>query len=443
MKKKRIVVAGGGASGMCAAIAAARSGAQVTLIEKTEILGKKITMTGNGRCNLSNEDENPEYYNKEAARRMDAWLARFGTKDTVAFFKSLGVVVQSEDGYLYPISGQAGTVQKALENELSQLGVEVVFKAQLKRIERDAQSGTIAVRTTNGDYPADAAIVAVGGLAGPKSTASTGDGYYIARTLGLHVTETVPALTALLSDDPDLPAASGVRMLAEIALFGASEEESVNYARIAASARDGRTRFKGAKYKESEACRGALRVEYGEVQLTSKGISGIPALQMSHIAAQLLSKKKEAVVCLNFFPEYSEEEFEQLVYEICRTAEGKTFADVLDGCTNHFLGEMVCRRQGAAPGKLVTKNSIQHLRLLLEELRRLKITICGVADYPAAQVTGGGVSLDDLDDDLQAREFSGVYFIGEMTDVDGRCGGYNLQWAWTSGTIAGSAAAAQ
>ena len=422
---KKVLVAGAGAAGMCAAIMAARQGADVTLLEKNDIAGKKISMTGNGRCNLTNEAMSPSCYNLNAQSRMGDFLKRFGVSDTIDFMKSLGVVTQSEEGYIYPLSGQAVTVQNALFDEAKRLGIEYISGRQLKKITPLGDSKGFEVKASGETYAADAVIIATGGLSGPKSTMSTGDSYYIAKSLGMEVTKTYPALAALLSDDKDLPKEYGVRMMANVSI------EEID-----------------------DLC------EYGEVQITSKGISGIPVLQLSGRVAQFLDENKEldaedndvkdndakqrgntATAILDFFPAYSDDEFENLKKDISGMAEGKTFIHVLDGICNHLIGAMILDRCGIDQDAKVKKDDLDKLCSVIDEFRKVRISICGVSDYASSQVTKGGVSLDDLSDDLESLKTPGVYVVGELTDVDGRCGGYNLQWAFTSGSLAGRAAA--
>ncbi len=414
---KKVLVAGAGAAGMCAAIMAARQGADVTLLEKNDIAGKKISMTGNGRCNLTNEAMSPSCYNLSARDRMGDFLDRFGVSDTIDFMRSLGVVTQSEEGYIYPLSGQAVTVQNALFDEVKRLGIDYISGRQLKKI-TPLNEGGFEVKASGEVYNADAVIIATGGLSGPKSTMSTGDSYYIAKSLGMEVTKTYPALAALLSDDKDLPKEYGVRMMANVRI------EEIE-----------------------DLC------EYGEVQITSKGISGIPVLQLSGRVAQYLDEDEDlaakdgkpngasVTAVLDFFPSYSDDEFENLKKDISGMAEGKSFIQVLDGICNHLIGVMILGRCGIDQDALVKKDDLDKLCSLIDNYRKVRISICGVSDYASSQVTKGGVSLDDLSDDLESLKTPGVYVVGELADVDGRCGGYNLQWAFTSGSIAGIAAA--
>ena len=236
---------------------------------------------------------------------------------------------------------------------------------------------------------------------------STGDSYYIAKSLGMNVTKTYPALVALLSDDKDLPSKYGVRMMA------------------------------GIRIKEIEDL-----YEYGEVQITSKGISGIPVLQLSGRVAQYMADNKGTVTAfLDFFPTYSDDDFANMKKDIIEVSSGKTYIQVLDGISNHLIGLMILSRLGIKEDTVIDANSIDDLERVIDNYRNVRINIVATSDYASSQVTKGGVDLNDLTDDLESVHTPGVYVVGELADVDGRCGGYNLQWAFTSGYIAGMAAA--
>ena len=244
---KKVYVAGGGAAGMCAAVYAARNGADVTIIEKNTRLGKKLSVTGNGRCNLTNLDMRPEYYNKAAEGRMKTWLSLYGPEETIRFFKSIGVIVKSEDGYIYPVSGQASTVVSALENEIKRLKVKVITESQVKAVKRDESDGSSYLLITNKDkYRADSVILALGSLSGAKSTMSTGDGYYICKQLGMGFKDTYPALVGFKCEAGDVMPDAGVRAGARISFFLGDE---------------------------------LITSESGELQISKDGISGIPVMQ--------------------------------------------------------------------------------------------------------------------------------------------------------------------
>ncbi len=404
---RKIVIAGGGPAGMCAAIYAARNGAEVTLIEKNSSLGKKLSMTGNGRCNLSNLEMNEKMYNLSAEKRMKEWLSVYGVLDVINFFKSLGIVVKSEDGYLYPISGQASTVVTAFENELKRLGVRVVFGEQVKSVIVNGNEDSYTVVTNLNSYDGDRVILATGALSGAKSTMSTGDGYYICKQLGMNIKETHPALVGFRVDENEIMPEAGVRCTAEVSFTLGGE---------------------------------VLCSEYGEVQFTRDGISGIPVMQASSKVIKFVDEKKPIYACVNFFPDYDDEDFKSLEDEMLRLRDERTLKEFLNGLCNSNINDMIIRRMKMGSSMKMKNISESMVRSIFDSYRGLKIRIADSFGYQAAQVTSGGVSLGDIKDDMTVNGHSGVFVIGELADVDGRCGGYNLQWAFTSGSIAGTVA---
>ena len=406
---KKIYVIGGGASGMVAAIYAARNGADVTIIEKNNQLGKKLSMTGNGRCNLTNLDMREEYYNMSARGRMSEWLSIYGVEDVICFFKSLGVVIKSEDGYIYPVSGQASTVVAALENEIKRLGIKVIFDSQLKKINinDDDSNGAYEIVTTKDTYNCDTIIVATGSLSGAKSTMSTGDGYYIMSQLGMTIKDTYPALVGFKCADDEIMPEAGVRADAEVSFLLGNE---------------------------------VIASEYGEVQLTKEGISGIPVMQASREVVKFVQEKKPIFASINFFPGYDDSDYNALIEDMLRLKDDRTLEEFLQGFNNSYLNEMILRRMKLSKTMKMKIISESMARCILEQYRGLKLRIDSDNGYQASQVTTGGISIGDIGTDMAYKKLPGIYCIGELLDVDGRCGGYNLQWAFTSGSIAGCAA---
>lgn len=407
LSKKKIIVVGGGASGLCAAVCAARNGCEVTLIEKNSVLGKKLSMTGNGRCNLTNLEMNCDCYNPAARGRMESWLSKFGSKETIDFFRSLGVVTMSEDGYIYPISGQATTVVSALENELNRLGAEIVFGSQLKKIERTGEG--LLVTTSAGSYACDKVIIATGSLSGAKTTMSTGDGYYICNKLGMNIKDTYPALVGFKAISEDIMPEAGVRCKARISFYLGEE---------------------------------LLAREEGEVQLLNDGISGIPVMQASRAISKFVSEKKPVYALIDLFPDYSEESFEELVEEMLRLNDKRTISEFLYGFGNSNIADMILKRMKFSPSMKISNISESMRRNILEGYRKIKVNIAESNGYQQSQVTTGGISLGDIKDDFSFTKDEDIYVVGELLDVDGRCGGYNLQFAFMSGCIAGNSASA-
>ncbi|WP_026515742.1 aminoacetone oxidase family FAD-binding enzyme [Butyrivibrio sp. MC2021] len=405
---KKIIVVGGGAAGMCAAIYAARNGAEVTILEKNDRLGKKLSMTGNGRCNLTNLDMKEEYYNLSARGRMKEWLGIYGVEDVISFMKSLGVVVRSEDGYIYPASGQAQTVVNALTNELDRLGVKVIYNQQFKAVNSsEDERGRLLIKTSTDECFADDCIICSGSLSGAKSTLSTGDGYYICSKLGMTIKNTYPALVGFKVDPEEVMPQGGVRCMAEIAFSLGNE---------------------------------IITSEYGELQFTKDGISGIPVMQASREIVKFIEEKKPVFAIINFFPDYDEVDFTALKNDMLRLKDERTLSEFLNGFANSNINDMILSKMKLSPSMRMKNISVSMATCILDNYRNYKLKLSESYGYQASQVTTGGVSLGDIGSDMSYKKMPGVYLAGELLDVDGRCGGYNLQWAWTSGSIAGTAA---
>ena len=392
---------------MCAAVYAARNGAEVTIIEKNTQLGKKLSMTGNGRCNLSNLDMNEKMYNAAAEKRMKQWLSVYGVLDVINFVKSLGIVIKSEDGYLYPISGQASTVVDAFKNELKRLEVKVVYGEQAKAVNVIEAAEKYEVITNINSYEADRVIIATGGLSGAKSTMSTGDGYYICKKLGLSVKDTYPALVGFKTAEDEIMPETGVRCTAEISFLLGSE---------------------------------VIAREYGELQLTKDGISGIPVMQASGKVVRFLAEGKPIFASINFFPDYDEDDYLSLEKEMLRLRDDRSLAEFLNGYHNSQINEMIIKRTKMGRSMKMKNISESMVRSIFDNYRNYKIRLSDSYGYQLSQVTSGGVSLGDIRDDMTIVSDNGIFVVGELLDVDGRCGGYNLQWAFTSGAIAGTVA---
>ena len=406
-----VIVSGAGAAGLCAAIHAARKGASVLVIEKTDAAGKKLSMTGNGRCNLSNKEMGPSMYNASAQEEIRAYLQRFSVNETISFMESIGVNVTDEDGYLYPLSSQATSVTEALFAECERLRVSFVFHEQIKSI---LCPEFFIVRTANNAYEAPAVIVCTGGNSGTKKCGATGDAFYILEQLGVASTPRYPALVPLLTEDITLPSVAGVRTMATVTFM--------------TSRRD-------------------IACEYGELQLTSGAISGIPVLQASDKVAQALAAGEEVTAKADLFPGYDDEAFEALMEKTLHRAKPEGVQSVpllsfLNGFHNSHINAMILKKMKLSetmPMKHITDSM---LKSILLQYRRVMIPVSAVGSFEKAQATSGGVSLSFVDETMQVKRVRGLFLAGELLDVNGRCGGYNLQWAWTSGAIAGDAAAA-
>lgn len=406
MDKRTVAVIGGGAAGMMSAIAAAQCGAKVTVFERNDRVGKKILATGNGKCNFSNLNQDTGNYCSQAPGRLAAYLDRFGAADAVSFFQSAGMMVKDKNGYLYPASEQATTVLDTLRLQMEGLQVRVVTGLKVNDVYRD-QSGKIKVCTENGAFGFDRGIIACGSKAAPK-TGSDGNGYELARKLGHRVVAPVPALVQLRCMEDGLKSVAGVRAEAQVTLLIDGKEAGE---------------------------------ERGELQLTDYGISGIVVFQLSRTVSYALLHNRQVKVKIDFFPGMGEEDYRLLAAGRRLALSDRTAEGFFTGMLNKKLMLLFMKQAGIKPDVPAENVPAEQLDKVFDKCRSWELTVAATNSFEQAQVCAGGVSLEEVDENLQSLKTPGIYFAGEILDVDGKCGGYNLQWAWTSGRITGESAA--
>ena len=407
MKRIRVGVIGGGASGMMAAITAAHRGAEVTILEGGERVGKKLLSTGNGKCNLGNLEMSEQYFYGSTPEWLRSALERFPTEETVRFFGKLGMLVKNKGGYLYPASEQASTVLDVLRQEVKALGIRVVTAYKVNEIAPSQNGGQIRVSDGKTNYSFDRVILACGGKAAPK-TGSDGSGYRLARRLGHKIVPTVPALVQLKCREDYLKAVAGVRCVGEVkALY------------------------------EGKCVAG----ERGEIQFTEYGISGIPVFQLSRTVNYILEEQQEVDVILDLFPDYDEEAYRQLQADRAHLKTGRTVEEFFTGLLNKKLMMLFVKLSGLKQQEQAERADEKALSAVYHLCRHWELHVNGHKSYDNAQVCAGGVDTAEVTAEMESKIVPKVYFAGELLDVDGRCGGYNLHWAWCSGYLAGCAAA--
>ena len=336
-------------------------------------------------------------------------LKQFSEKDTVAFFEELGVLSKSRQGYLYPRSGQAATIRNALLSQAEQLGIVIFQEIGIRKIQR--KDNGFVFDTKNGTFQAKSCILATGGKAAPK-TGSDGSGYIYAKSFGHQIETPLPALTALYVDAKWLKQTSGVRADATVSLFVENQ---------------------------------CVAEDTGEVQFADYGISGIPVFQVSRYASIALAQRQSVRAELDFIPDYPAEQIEVfLSKQIANASVHESWQQLLSGIVNEKLAGMLCAGLHAKHvSDIPEKRRPAAIKKLMQALKRTTLTITDTRGFDFAQVTCGGVPLNELTEEMESRLVSGLYFAGEVVNVDGICGGYNLQWAWSSGTVAGKNAAKQ
>lgn len=439
---KRVIVVGAGASGLMAAIAAARSGAAVTVLDGMKKAGSKLLLTGNGRCNLTNLSEAlpAAYLSQGASREETEHFARgalsvLPVSRTLDLFREMGVQVREKEGYVYPRSGQASTVLGALLAELEWLRVKMKYNARVTGLSRDAATGVWSVSTQDWTYEADRVILCCGSNTLPQ-TGSDGGGFALAASLGHEVTPLSPCLTALVCGERDIGLCAGARTWSRVSLVSHREERG--------GAASGRTGRRGPACWE----------ETGEVQWTEQGISGIVVFQVSRgLPAVFSPGELEAVVDL--VPDLTEEEVGACIAAMRAHHPAMRRRQLLESFTHERVAAYLERRCGKAWDRTEEQRVPQTpdgrkgaadplAAAMAAALKEVRLSVTGRRGFERCQVTRGGVALREVcARTLESLLCPGLYFAGELLDVDGPCGGYNLQWAWSSGYLAGAAAAGE
>ncbi len=416
-----VAVIGGGAAGLVAAITASRSGAKTIVIEHMDRVGKKILSTGNGKCNYTNALQGIAYYRGENPAFVLPVFEQFGLEDTLRFFSELGIYPKEKRGYYYPASEQAASVLDVLRMELSYRDVSLQTSFELTGIEKQSKSGREPQFELTGHSAEDeknrqkiyakTILFATGLLAAPK-TGSDGSAFSLIRKFNHHFIDVVPALVPLQGKQTFFKALAGIRTEMELRL-----------------------------YIEKECA----AVEQGELQLTDYGISGIPVFQVSRFATRALSKKQAVSAEIDFLPKLTAEEVLSLLKErFLSFGYGKSTSEAMIGLFPRKLNDVLLKESGVRLDIPAEQLSYRQLSTLCAKIKAFRVDICGSKPIELGQVCAGGVNTCEIDNEtLESKLVSGIYFAGEVIDIDGTCGGYNLQWAWSSGYVAGIHAAAK
>lgn len=402
-KRYEVIVVGAGAAGMTAAISAARQGARIALLEHMDAAGKKLLATGNGKCNFTNRVQGMEQYRGQDPAFVLPALRLFGFEQTLAFFRELGIfAVEKRGGYFYPASGQAVSVRQALLWELKRLGVDCFYGVGIRTIQK--QNRWFAFDTKQGPFRSRCCIIATGGKAA-KKTGSDGSGIPYLTAFGHRMVDLVPALVPLQGKQSFLKELAGVRADAVLSLFA-----------------DGQMLF----------------ADRGEVQMTEACVSGIPAFQVSRYASYALKAQKSVWVTLDFAPDLSRDALKEY-FQMQRSR----FADcplpaAWGGLLNQKLIPVLLKLAGLNEALSLKQVGMRDCERLIAQIKGLRVDLTGTKSFDYAQVSAGGVDTREVDPQtMESRLVSGLYLAGEVLDIDGMCGGYNLQWAWSSGWVAG------
>ena len=404
-KKKQfdILVIGGGAAGMMAAITAARNNQTVCILERLDKLGKKLLATGNGKCNFTNEHMQVDCFRAEDSF-VKSVIERFSVSDCLEFFRSIGVYPKNKNGYYYPNSEQASSVVNALYMELQKQGVHIVYETIIQNI--FPQEEDVIVETNKGSYVGKNVIIATGLLASPK-LGSDGSLFSIIKSLGHDFEPVLPALCGFFCKGCNFKKISGVRAQGTVTAIIDGKEKAM---------------------------------DTGEIQFTDYGLSGIPVFQISHYLSRALYQKQKVEIQLNLLPNFDKAQLlEELYYRKTMFSE-QTVGNLLNGLLNQKLSQMILEKCHLEEDIVISSLSKREIESIAYCIQNLKVKVTNYRDYEFAQVCTGGIPLSAIDaNTFESRLVKHIYFAGEILDVDGICGGYNLHFAWASGYMAAKA----
>ena len=405
---RTVAVIGGGASGMMAAVTAASGGAHVILLEHKDRIGKKILSTGNGRCNFTNTHQEPICYHSEDPLFPWKVIEKFNAQAVISFFLQLGVYSKNRNGYIYPNSDQASAVLDAFRMELDRLKVEIRTGIECREIRPGKKGFTIL--TDQEPVRADRVILCAGSKAAP-ATGSDGSGYDLAKKLGHRILPVLPALTALKCEEKFFKSIAGVRANGSVSIWSDGE---------------------------------CIAKDTGEIQLTDYGISGIPVFQVSRYASKLLYEKKETDAVLDFMPDFTKAQTNAFLRARAQTRPDKSAEMFLIGLFHKKLCDLWIRLSKIPRQRKAGELTADEIACLTDLIKDFRVRIRETNSYDKAQVCCGGIDTREVDPGtLESVYVPGLYFAGEILDVDGMCGGYNLTFAWASGYAAGRSAAVE
>ena len=409
-----VIVVGGGAAGMFAAIAAAKNGHQVTLYEKNEKLGKKIFITGKGRCNITNAADMEELFDAVVTNSKFLYSSFYGytNQNVIDFFEDAGVPVKIERGNrVFPISDHSSDVIRALEREMKKVGVKVCLNTEVKSVEAEKGKFNKVVLKDTTAQTADACIVATGGLS-YRSTGSTGDGFRFAENVGHKVTQCFPSLVPMETKEPWI-----------------CELQGLSLRNVEAKILDGKKEV----YKD-----------FGEMLFTHFGVSGPLIISASsYVGKKFMDKngqKKELTLEIDLKPALTEEQLDQRVLRDFEENHNRQFKNAITKLFPTKLIPVMLELGGIDSEKKVNSIEKEERKQFVHLIKHFCMTLTGLRDYPEAIITKGGVNVKEIDPGtMESKLVKGLYFAGEVLDLDALTGGFNLQIAWSTGYAAGNA----
>ncbi len=393
----KVVIIGGGASGITSAITARRKGYDVVVLEKNSSLLKKLKITGNGHCNYYNEDQDVCHYHSDNSELISMIINSVNLENVSLFFDSIGIIPRIKNGYYYPFSNQAISVCSSLILEAQKLGVVLDTDVEVQEVKK---SNKFQVITTNGVYEADKVIVSTGGMSYQK-TGSDGFGYRELKRLGHSINLLLPGLTPLIISNPKKEW-KGIRTDVSLSLLENNK---------------------------------LVRKESGEIQLTEDGISGICTMQLSSYISKGLYLGKDERITINFLPFIDEDKFFVFMDNRSRKMKNRTVMELLEGVLNYKLISVILKKE---QNLIWDECNNKEREFIKKNLLSYMVEVVDTKSFDYSQVTLGGVSLSEVNlETMESKKVKDLYITGELLDIAGDCGGYNLTIAWITGLIAG------
>lgn len=399
-----IIIVGAGASGLMAGISAACQNARVVILEHMDRPGKKLLLTGNGKCNYTNQAQGVSYYRGSDPAFVLPVFSQFGFDQMVDFLQRLGIHPRiKRDGYFYPASEQAAAMLEVLLLEARRLGVVIECNVGIRSIQRKKEK--FYFETKQGSYTSKSCILATGGKS-YKRTGSDGSGIPYIRHFSHHIADLVPALVSLKAKEACCQEWKALRVQGRAAAYVAGQ---------------------------------LIAEDTGELQFTEDGISGIPVFQISRYIAKALHENKSCYVVLDFMPEYSPEQLAVLLkHRFYQYGKHKNVYQAMLGLFHSRLIPLLMKLSGISPEAVAGSCGSAQIKALVNGIKNFKIDVPATRSFDFAQVTAGGVLTAEINHKtLESKLVKNLFFAGEVIDIDGMCGGYNLQWAFCSGYVAG------
>ncbi|MDD5658899.1 MAG: NAD(P)/FAD-dependent oxidoreductase [Actinomycetota bacterium] len=402
MKTYDLAIIGSGPSGLMAALTAARKGISVVLFEKNEIIGRKILATGNGRCNLTNKNISVMRYHGACRKFIRSILNKFDQFQTIKFFESLGVILKEEDrGRVFPRSNQASTIVNALKHAIKESGVNTVTGLKIKSVEKSTEF--IIKNENNQTFKAKKVILATGGKAAFQF-GSSGDGFFWASKFGHNIVPVFAALVPVETREIWVKEVSGIKMETKIT---------------------------------TKAGNKTIHESYGDCLFTDYGLSGTAIMTQAGKIGPLLDNNSVKIF-VDLYPEITKQDLIKKITYIFKNSGSKTLVNSLAGFFPLKLAPVILHLSDICHDKKASETSETERLKIVRCIKAMKLTVKKLRPLKEAQISTGGIDTEEVDrNTLESKIIKGLYFAGEIMDVDGDSGGFNLQWAWSSGFVSG------